>query len=128
MTMTREDIIKIVQAMWKYKDCGYSEYEIREALDGVLKMLEQDPIGKLKKIQAIVNESKFKTVPIYKLKNLVDKLQDEKDYAYANFDEYKLDVLGCEDTDELPNDDYRFGLNRAIALLEVLIAESEAEA
>lgn len=126
--MTREDIIKIVQAMWKYKDCGYSEYEIREALDGVLKMLEQDPIGKLKKIQAIVNESKFKTVPIYKLKNLVDKLQDEKDYAYANFDEYKLDVLGCEDTDELPNDDYRFGLNRAIALLEVLIAESEAEA
>lgn len=48
MTMTREDIIKIVRAMWKYKDCGYSEYEIREALDGVLKVLEQDPITKLK--------------------------------------------------------------------------------
>lgn len=125
MEMTREEIIKIVQAMWKYKDCGYSEYEIRKALDEVLKMLEQDPIGKLKRIQAIVNESKFKTVPVYKLKNLVDKLQDEKDYAYANFDEYKLDVLGCDDVDDLPNDDYRFGLNRAIELLQLLIAESE---
>ncbi len=126
--MTREDMIKIVQAMWKYKDCGYSEYEIREALDGVLKVLEQDTITKLKRIQEIVNKPTFKAVPIYKLKSLVNKLQDEKDYAYANFDEYKIDVLGCEDVDELPNDDYRFGLNRAIALLEVLIAESEVEA
>lgn len=66
-----------------------------------------------------------KAVPIDKLKNLVDKLQDEKDYAYANFDEYKLDVLGCDDVDDLPNDDYRFGLNRAIVLLQLLIAESE---
>lgn len=128
MTMTREEIVKIVQAMWKYKDCGYSEYEIREALDGVLKVLEQDPITKLKRIQEIVNKPTFKAIPIYKLKILVDKLQNEKDYAYANFDEYKVNVLGCEDTDELPDDDYRFGLNRAIALLEVLIAESEVEA
>lgn len=68
-----------------------------------------------------------KAVPINKLRNLVNKLQDEKNYAYANFEEYKINVLGCEDTDELPDDDYRFGLNRAIALLEVLIAESEVE-
>lgn len=72
----------------------------------------------------IKNAPIVKAVPIYKLKNLVDKLQDEKDYAYANFDEYKIDILGCDDVDELPNDDYRFGLNRAIALLQVLIAES----
>lgn len=73
----------------------------------------------------IKNAPTVKAVPIYKLKNLVDKLQDEKDYAYADFDEYKMDVLGCEDVDDLPNDDYRFGLNRAIELLQVLIAESE---
>ncbi len=66
-----------------------------------------------------------KAVSIDKLKSLVDKLQDEKDYAYANFDEYKLDVLGCDDVDDLPNDDYRFGLIRAIDLLQLLIKESE---
>lgn len=66
-----------------------------------------------------------KAIPIYKLKNLVDKLQDEKDYAYADFDEYKIVELCCDDVDDLPNDDYRFGLNRAIELLQLLIVESE---
>ena len=73
----------------------------------------------------IKNAPTVKAVSIDKLKNLVDKLQDEKDYAYANFDEYKLDVLGCDDVDDLPNDDYRFGLIRAIDLLQLLIKESE---
>lgn len=73
----------------------------------------------------IKNAPTVKAVPINKLRNLVDILQDEKDYAYANFDEYKLDVLGCDDVDDLPNDDYRFGLNRAIELLQLLIVESE---
>lgn len=75
----------------------------------------------------IKNAPTVKAVSIDKLKNLVDKLQDEKDYAYANFDEYKIDVLGCENVDDLPNDDYRFGLNRAIELVQLLIAESEGK-
>ncbi len=76
-------------------------------------------------IRIISKRQTVNIIPIDKLKKLVDKLQDEKDYAYANFDEYKLDVLGCDDVDDLPNDDYRFGLNRAIELLQLLIAESE---
>ena len=48
MEMTRDECVKLVQAMWKYKDCGYSEHEIEKALDGILK--EQKPIEKLEKI------------------------------------------------------------------------------
>lgn len=85
--------------------------EHREFIKLAIEALEQQP----------------KTVSIDKLKNLIEKLQDEKDYAYANFDEYKLDVLGCDDIDDLPNDDFRFGLCRAIELLQLLIAESEGK-
>jgi len=73
----------------------------------------------------IKNAPTVKAVPIYKLKNLVDRLQDEKDYAYANFDKYKIEVLCCDDVYDLPDDDYRFGLDRAIELLQLLIAEKE---
>lgn len=76
-------------------------------------------------LDVLDSQPTVKAVLIDKLKNLVDKLQYEKDYAYANFDEYKLDVLGCDNVDDLPNDDYRFGLNRAIKLLQLLIAEGE---
>jgi hypothetical protein len=57
--MTREECLKVVQAMWKYKDCGYSEYEIREALDGVLRVMEQDPMSKLERIKEIIRDTKW---------------------------------------------------------------------
>jgi uncharacterized protein (UPF0212 family) len=41
--MTREECIKVLQALWRYKDCGYSENEIRESLDMAIKALEQEP-------------------------------------------------------------------------------------
>jgi hypothetical protein len=42
--MTREECIKVLQALWRYKDCGYSENEIRESLDMAIKALKQDSI------------------------------------------------------------------------------------
>ena len=41
--MTRKEVIKVLQALWRYKDCGYSEYEIRESLEMAIKVLEQEP-------------------------------------------------------------------------------------
>ena len=40
--MTRKEAIKVLQALWRYKDCGYSEYEIRESLEIAIKVLEKD--------------------------------------------------------------------------------------
>ena len=42
---------------------------------------------------------------------------DEKDFAYADFDRYKEEVLGAE-SDELPDDDFRYGMERAIEIID----------
>lgn len=44
------------------------------------------------------------------------QLLDEKELAYADFDAYKVDVLGVE-ADELPDDDFKSGLERAIDII-----------
>lgn len=73
-----------------------------EALNEKIKALEQEPI--LDKIRAEIDE--------------------EADYAYADFDRYKEDILHAE-SDELPDDDYRYGLRRAIDIIDKYKAESE---
>lgn len=42
---------------------------------------------------------------------------DEKDFAYADFERYKEEVLGVE-PDELPDDDFRFGMERTIEIID----------
>lgn len=113
MEMTREDVIKIVQAMWKYKDCGYSEYKIRKALDEVLKMLEQDPITKLKRIQEIVNKPTFKAVPLDKVKKAREEIDDLSRY---------FDNDCCSG-----NRDSMFKCSEVLEILDKLIAESEVK-
>lgn len=41
--MTREDAVKVLNALWKYKNCGFSEKKMREALDMAIEALEQEP-------------------------------------------------------------------------------------
>lgn len=48
---------------------------------------------------------------------MVRQLEEEADYAYADFEEYKMEVLGA-DSDELPDDDFRYGLKRAIEIVK----------
>ena len=52
--MTREEAIKVLQALWRYKDCGYSEYEIRESLEIAIKILEQDLYKKAYMIEKVM--------------------------------------------------------------------------
>ena len=40
--MTREECIKVIKALWRYKDCGYSDKEIRESLDMAINALEAE--------------------------------------------------------------------------------------
>ena len=68
-----------------------------------------------------------------KYSNLLDKIKkareqiiDEKDFAYANFEQYKEEVL-CIEPDELPDDDYRYGMERCIEILDKYKAEMENE-
>lgn len=47
---------------------------------------------------------------------IVAEILDEAEYAYADFDQYKEDILYAE-PDELPNDDFRYGLERAVEII-----------
>lgn len=80
----------IDSGMWQYEAC----YLGKTDLELIIKSLEQNSI--LDKIKA--------------------EIDDEADYAYADFDRYKEDILHAE-SDELPDDDFRYGLWRAIEVI-----------
>lgn len=41
--MTKDKTIEILNALWRSKDCGYSEREIREALDFAIMHIKKEP-------------------------------------------------------------------------------------
>ena len=65
-----------------------------------------------------------KLISIDVLDKIKAEIDDEADYAYADFDLYKEDILHAE-PDELPDDDFRYGLCRAIEIINKYIVESE---
>jgi hypothetical protein len=92
----------------KEKACNNHNFddaqEIQSAQDKIIKALEQEPI--LDKIRAEIIE--------------------EKDFAYADFEQYKVDCLGVDAEyaeDELPQDDFRYGMERAIEIIDKYKAE-----
>lgn len=63
---------------------------------------------------------------------LLDKIRNEilkeKECAYADFERYKVEYLGqdWEDVlDSLPQDDFRYGMERCIEIINKYRAESE---
>lgn len=69
-----------------------------------------------------------KVEPKAEQKAILDKIKaeiwEEAEWAYSNFDEYKEIVLEAE-PDELPDDEFRFGLHRAVEIINKYKAESE---
>lgn len=51
-----------------------------------------------------------------------EQIGEEAEFAYADFDRYKCEVLGV-DTDELPDDDFRYGMRRAYEIINEHIKE-----
>lgn len=58
------------------------------------------------------------------LDKIIAEIDNEADYAYADFDKYKEDILHTE-PDELPDDDFRYGLRRAIEIINKYKRKSE---
>lgn len=60
------------------------------------------------------------------LSKIINQIQEEKEYAYADFEQYKVDYLGIDPEyvcDELPNDDFRYGMERCIEIIDRVISE-----
>lgn len=60
------------------------------------------------------------------LQEIKSQIIDEADYAYADFEQYKADILNVE-ADELPDDDFRFGMLRALTIINQKMLEVESE-
>ena len=89
--------------------------------------------GCLESIEALMAEGEIYDVEYYpkaenEKEDVLDKVRaeilDEAEYAYADFDRYKEDILHAE-PDELPDDDFRYGLERAVEIINKYKAESE---
>ena len=78
-----------------------------EALDMGNKALEQ---------QGCVWEIAYERGKVEVLDKIRAEILDEAEYAYADFDQYKEDILYAE-PDELPNDDFRYGMERAVEII-----------
>ena len=62
------------------------------------------------------------------LDDIKAEIIEEKDCAYADFEEYKVEYLGqdWEDVeDSLPQDDFRYGMERCIEILNKYRTERE---
>lgn len=97
--MTAEEAVKILTYERDNDIFVSTEYreKIHEALTKAIKALEQQPCETiLDKIRA--------------------EILDEAEYAYADFNRYKEDILYAE-PDELPDDDFRYGLERAVEII-----------
>lgn len=66
-------------------------------------------------------EAKEKAIKALEQQDVLDKIRaeilDEAEYAYADFDRYKEDILYAE-PDELPDDDFRYGMERAVEIID----------
>ena len=54
------------------------------------------------------------------IENIKAEIREEKEFAYADFEMYKVDYLGCDAEyveDELPNNDYRYGMERCLEII-----------
>lgn len=58
------------------------------------------------------------------------EILEERECAYADFERYKVEYLGQDEEDvldSLPQDDFRYGMERAIEIINKYKTESEVE-
>ena len=64
------------------------------------------------------------------LDDIKAEIREEKEFAYADFERYKVECLGqdWEDAyDSLPQDDYRYGMERCLEIINKHISEKDGE-
>lgn len=113
--MTREEAIKELSYIadeMPSMECA----DWKKAISVAIKALEQEPFKPMVEID-LYSVIKQKYIEREVLDKIRAEIIDEKDFAYADFERYKEEVLGAE-PDELPDDDFRFGMERAIEIID----------
>ncbi len=88
-----------------------------EIAQGIIDGEGEIPRNIVRSFQATIADAIKNGTP---LKDIKEEIEEEKDCAYADFEEYKVNYLGqdWEDVlDSLPQDDFRYGMERALEIL-----------
>ena len=101
--------------------------ERREYMNRELQLLEDMWMELHRQCNPIVNEYNYDTFKNIEkkldnsiLEDIKAEIVEEKESAYADFVQYKVDYLGVDAEyveDELPNDDFRYGMERCIEII-----------
>ena len=130
--MSREEAIKILY-QYSVQDMTYPKEDI-EAFELAIKALEEQQNPNSIRIN-FVGEKEAKEFDEY-LKNqqesILDKIRakllEEKECAYADFERYKVEYLGQswdDALDSMPQDGFRYGMERCIEIIDKYMTESE---
>lgn len=120
--MTREEAIAF------FKDMNECTYGNLEAVEMAIKALEQEPKSEWQKDHEILKAYSDGANGV--LDELRDEIAKEKEHACADFERYKVEYLGqdWEDAlDSLPQDDFRYGMERCIDIINKYKIESEEQ-
>ena len=104
--MTRKRAIEVLKAWDLNWSDEFTTNEFEQAFAIAIKALEQKHI----------------------LNKIRDKIIEEKECAYADFEQYKVEYLGQDwegVEDSLPQDDFRYGMERCIEIIDKYKTESE---
>ena len=132
--MTNEEAIKCLEG-FNLSSAKCSMAEAYEAIDMAIKALEAPPNdnweGYSSRLwKAAYERGKAEAEHENALGKIKDKLIEEKECAYADFERYKVEYLGQDWNDvydSLPQDDFRYGLERCIEIIDKCMAESKLD-
>ncbi len=121
-----EDLRKKLVEYLRQEPCEYKPFIIDKPKDeDMLKLLRT---FQNQKVLVAEHDCLPSVTPQAEQKAILDKITaeiwEEAEWAYSDFDEYKEIVLETE-PDELPDDEFRFGLHRAVEIINKYKAESE---
>lgn len=128
--MTNEEAKVFLLQLHTDKQLNKSEHE---ALRVAIKALEAPPNdnweGYSKRLwKSAYERGKAESEQANALGKIKAKLIEEKECAYADFERYKVEYLGQDWSDvydSLPQDDFRYGLERCIDIINKYMVESE---
>lgn len=68
-------------------------------------------------------------IPMQVIEDIKAEIKDEKEFAYADFEQYKVAYLGVDAEyveDELPFDDFRYGMERCLEIINKHLGKEQS--
>lgn len=110
--MRKDEVMKTLQEDRETTLACYNDRATREIVKFCYDSIERE----LERLPQYVPENVIEQSKIYDVDKIVDQLEEEKEYANADFEEYAKEVEPCLDAEY--DDTFSQGIERAIKILK----------